>query len=71
MKYISFFIYKILIFFDLFFKSIFKRSFMSHIKDFQHENSYKELEILKQTVNFFVPNKVVEWRIDTFYSKEP
>ena len=71
MKYISFFIYKILIFFDLFFKSIFKRSFMSHIKDFQHENSYKELEIYKQTVNFFVPNKVVEWRIDTFYSKEP
>tara|TARA_B100001057_G_scaffold398102_1_gene408495 strand:+ start:1066 stop:1848 length:783 start_codon:yes stop_codon:yes gene_type:complete len=44
---------------------------MSHIKDLQHKNSYKKLEILKQTVNFFAPNKVVEWRIDTFYSKEP
>lgn len=71
MKYISFFIYKILSFIDFIFKSIFKRSFMSYIKDFQHESSYKKLEILKQTVNFFAPNKVVEWRIDTFYSKEP
>ncbi len=71
MKYISFFIYKILSFIDFIFMAIFKRSFMSHIKDFQHKNSYKKLEILKQTVNFFAPNKVVEWRIDTFYSKEP
>ena len=71
MKYISFLIYKILNIIDLIFKSIFKRSFMSHIKDLQHKNSYKKLEILKQTVNFFAPNKVVEWRIDTFYSKEP
>ena len=44
---------------------------MSHIKDFFHENSYTKKQILKKSIKFFIPNKVVEWRVDTFFTKEP
>ena len=71
MKKISLIIFKILVLLDFIFQRIFKKSFMSHIKDFFHENSYTKKQILKKIIKFFIPNKVVEWRVDTFFTKEP
>ena len=71
MKKISLIIFKILVLLDFIFQRTFKKSFMSHIKDFFHENSYTKKQILKKSIKFFIPNKVVEWRVDTFFTKEP
>jgi len=56
---------------DSIFKIIFKKSFIPSFKEFLHDDSYKSIEILNQKVNFFIPNNTVEWRVDTFFSKEP
>ena len=68
MKKISLIIFKILVLLDFIFQRTFKKSFMSHIKDFFEA---KKKQILKKSIKFFIPNKVVEWRVDTFFTKEP
>jgi len=56
---------------DLFFKLITKRSILVHFKEFFQKDSYESILILKNKVKFFVPNQLVEWRIKTFFEKEP
>ena len=43
----------------------------SFIFRFFQEDSYKTVVILNKKINFFVPNQLTNWRIDTFFSKEP
>ena len=69
MKKISLIIFKILVLLDFIFQRIFKKSFMSHIKDFFMRIAYKKTDFEK-SIKFFIPNKVVEWRVDT-KKKEP
>jgi FkbM family methyltransferase len=35
------------------------------------ERSYKSIKILDKEIKFFVPNQITNWRVDTFFSKEP
>ncbi len=70
-KNISFIIYKIIFYIDKFLYFLVKRSIIIWFKDFLHKDSYKIIEISKLKVNFFIPNSLVSWRIETFYSKEP
>ena len=35
------------------------------------KNSYKEIKIKNNSVNFFCPNSLTEWRVNTFFTKEP
>ena len=44
---------------------------MFWFKDFLNDDSYKSKIILDKKINFFIPNKLTEWRVDTFFSKEP
>jgi FkbM family methyltransferase len=39
--------------------------------DFIQERSYKSIKILDKEIKFFVPNQVTNWRVDTYFSKEP
>ena len=39
--------------------------------DFFHESAYKELIIERKKIIFFIPNQLTEWRVNTFFSKEP
>ncbi len=64
-------IYYILKFFDKVFLLLFKRGIFRWIKDFIHEDSYKKLNIDKKKIIFFIPNQLTEWRVDTFFTKEP
>ena len=68
LSYIIFFFIKFL---DLILKFFFKKTFLNFLKDYLEKDSYKTLEILGKKINFFVPNQVVEWRVKTFFSKEP
>ena len=70
-KKLSYLIFKILLLFDNFFKLITKRSFLVWFKDFFHESAYKELIIERKKIIFFIPNQLTEWRVNTFFSKEP
>ena len=70
-KKISFIIYKILFFLDLIFYKIFKRSILIWFKEFIQNDSYKSISILDKKVSFFVPNHLTDYRVNTFFTKEP
>ena len=70
-KKISYFFYKILLTLDKIFQLITKRSILNWFKDFFQKDSYKKISILSKEVNFFIPNQLTDWRIETFFTKEP
>ena len=70
-KKISYFLYKILLTLDKIFQLITKRSILNWFKDFFQKDSYKKISILGKEVNFFIPNQLTDWRIETFFTKEP
>jgi len=70
-KKLSYIIFSILFFLDKFFKIITKRSILIWFNDFIQERSYKSIKILDREIKFFVPNQVTNWRVDTYFSKEP
>ena len=70
-KKISYFLYKILLTLDKIFQLITKRSILNWFKDFFQKDSYKKISILNKEVNFFIPNQLTDWRIKTFFTKEP
>ena len=70
-KKISYFLYKILLTLDKIFQLITKRSILNWFKDFFQKDSYKKISILSKEVNFFIPNQLTDWRIETFFTKEP
>jgi len=65
-------LFKLLIFFDFLIFKITKRKFLPLFQKFLEENySYHSIKILNKDINFFVPNSLVRWRVDTFFIKEP
>lgn len=70
-KKISIVIYKIFYFLDLFFYKLTKRSILVWFKEFIQNDSYKSIYILKKKINFFVPNQLTQYRVDSFFTKEP
>ena len=70
-KNFSYILYKILFLFDKIIKLVIKKSVLSWFKVFLHQDSYKSLNVLDKKLTFFIPNKLTEWRVDTFFSKEP
>ena len=71
LKKISYILFKFLLLFDKFTKLIFKKSFIVHLKDFIEKDLYKEIKILDNKIKFFTPNQLTEWRVKTFFLKEP
>ena len=70
-KNFSYILYKILFLYDKIIKLVIKKSVLSWFKVFLHQDSYKSLNVLDKKLTFFIPNKLTEWRVDTFFSKEP
>ena len=70
-KKLSFICFNILVFLDKIFKILTKRSFFIYFNDFIQERSYKSIKILNKKIIFFVPNFLTNWRVDTYFSKEP
>ena len=68
---LSHIMFSIIKFFDKVFKIISKRSILIWFNDNFQKHSYKSIEILEKNINFFVPNRITNWRVDTFFSKEP
>lgn len=68
---ISYIIYRLLKIIDSIFRFFTNRSFLIYFKDFIENNAYKKINILNTKTSFFIPNRLVEWRVDTFFTKEP
>jgi len=70
-KKLSYICFCILVFLDKIFKILTKRSILIWFNDFIQERSYKSIKILDKKIKFFVPNQITNWRVDTYFSKEP
>ena len=56
---------------DNIFKTITKRSVLIYFNDFIQDSAYKSINVLDKEIKFFVPNHLLNWRVDTFFTKEP
>ena len=70
-KKFSYICFIILVFLDKIFKILTKRSILIWFNDFIQERSYKSIKILEKEIKFFVPNQLLNRRVDTFFIKEP
>ena len=70
-KKFSYAIYKLILLIDYFFKLATKRSFFIWFNHFIQNDSYKSISILDKQIKFFVPTQLTEYRVDTFFTKEP
>ncbi len=70
-KKIAIILFKALHYLDKIFYLIFKRHFIFWFSDLISQNLYQEKMINNKKFNFFMPNHIIKWRVDTFFSKEP
>jgi len=56
---------------DTIFKTLSKRSILIYFNDFIQDSAYKSINVLDKEIKFFVPNQLLNWRVDTFFTKEP
>ena len=70
-KKLSYLCFKVLVFLDTIFKKITKRSVLIYFNDFIQDSAYKSINILDKEIKFFIPNQLLNWRVDTFFTKEP
>jgi FkbM family methyltransferase len=70
-KKIFFLIYNIVLILDKIFYIFIRKRFLYWFKEFFEKNSYKQKKILNKKIAFFTPNEIIDWRIKTFFTKEP
>ena len=70
-KKLSYLCFKALVFLDKIFNTITKRSVLIYFNDFIQDSAYKSINVLDKEIKFFVPNQLLNWRVDTFFTKEP
>jgi FkbM family methyltransferase len=70
-KKLSYILFSILVFIDKIFKIFIRRSILIWFNDFLQERSYKTIKIANKEIIFFVPNQMTNWRVDTYFTKEP
>jgi FkbM family methyltransferase len=71
MKYLALFIFKFLFYFDKVIYLLFKKNYIYFFSDIVNQNLNVKKKIHNKTINFFAPNLIIKWRIDTIFSKEP
>lgn len=71
MEKLSFLVYKILRIVDQILNFFLKRSILIFFNDFFNKDFYTLKNIKKKNLNFFVPNQIIKWRVETLFSKEP
>ena len=70
-KKLSLFIYNILYSFDKILYLLTKRKILIWFNEFIEINSYRKLMLCGKEINFFVPNHLIDFRINTYFTKEP
>jgi len=70
-KKLFFLIYKIICFVNLIFNKITNKDLLLYFQQLLRENSYKTIRIINKNIIFFVPNSLILYRVNTFFTKEP
>ena len=70
-KKLSYICLKVLVFLDTIFKILTQRSILIYFNVFIQDSAYKSINILDKEIKFFIPNQLLNWRVDTFFTKEP
>lgn len=70
-KKVFFLIYLLALITDRLCYLIIRKRLLHWFKEFFENDSYKTIDILQKKIIFFVPNEITDWRIKTFYTKEP
>ncbi len=70
-KIFSSFIYYLLFAFSKIILFLTKRNILLYIYEKLRENSLKKIEIKGKKIKFFNPNTIINWRLETFFIKEP
>ena len=64
-------IYKLLYFINKLLIFIFKKDFLLTIKPYIEKDNFIRITLNNKKLEFFAPNRLVEWRIQTLFNKEP
>tara|TARA_B110000438_G_scaffold240875_1_gene239758 strand:- start:3604 stop:4500 length:897 start_codon:yes stop_codon:yes gene_type:complete len=64
-------LYQILNLFEYILYKLTKKKYLGYLYDRIRKNSYTKLKINNKMINFFTPNEVIQFRIATYFSKEP
>jgi FkbM family methyltransferase len=67
----SYAVFQTLVFLDFLFFKITKKRFLKFFTKFIESESYEVINILNKDIKFFAPNNLVNWRVETFFTKEP
>ena len=67
MEKISYIFYRLLKIFDLFLEKLLKKSFLIYFNDFFNKDFYETRNIKNKKINFFIPNAVTKWRVNTLF----
>ena len=70
-KIISITIYKLICLIDKFFYLLTKKKFKLYLIDLLEKESYKKINILGKKIYFFVPNALVDTRVNNIFTDEP
>ena len=70
-KKLSLIIYKIFFYFDKILYFITKRKILVWFSEFLEKDAYIKIVILGKEIKFFIPNQLVGFRVDTYFTKEP
>lgn len=71
LKKISLLLFKVLMLFDKILKFTLNRRFLPLFEEFYLKSSYKQITLLDNKIKFFIPNQLTEYRVETFFTKEP
>lgn len=70
-KSISKILFLIIYIFEKLINFLVNRSLIIYLSELIQSISNNEIKVLNKNINFFVPNYLIKWRINTLYSKEP
>ncbi len=70
-KFFSYILYKVLNFFEYILFKLTKKKYLVYLYEHIRRNSYTKVKVNNKVLNFFTPNEIIQYRIKTYFSKEP
>lgn len=70
-KLFSFGLFQVLYLFDNILFKIIKKKYLPFLYEHIRKNSYTKIKVNNRMLSFFTPNELIQYRIKTYFSKEP
>ena len=68
---LAYLIYKLIYFVNKLIFFFLKKDFLLTIKPYIEKDNYRKITIRNKKINFFIPNRLIDWRVQTLFYKEP